>query len=200
MKKAIVMILSASLIFSLAGCSQSDSSSGSGRNSSQNSQDPNSQNQSDQDSDAASENEPEETPAASAPEQTDTSRQITVTSASGSTVFELNESPAAEALYNQLPLTIEVEDYSTNEKIFYPPEDLDTSDTPLADAGAGTLAYYEPWGDVVMFYDDFGAAVGLYELGRAVSGEELIESMSGTLEITAGTQDGQEAESGSGTE
>lgn len=200
MKKAIVMILSASLIFSLAECSQSDFSSGSGRNSSQNSQDPNSQNQSDQDSDAASESEPEETLAASAPEQTDTSRQITVTSASGSTVFELNESPAAEALYNQLPLTIEVEDYSTNEKIFYPPEDLDTSDTPLADAGAGTLAYYEPWGDVVMFYDDFGAAGGLYELGRAVSGEELIESMSGTVEITAGTQDGQEAESGSGTE
>lgn len=197
MKKAIVMILSASLIFSLAGCSQSDSSSGSGRNSSQNSQDPNSQNQNDQDSDAASESEPEETPAAS---EEESSSQITVVSNGGSTVFELNESPAAEALYNQLPLTIEVEDYSTNEKIFYPPEDLDTSDTPLADAGAGTLAYYEPWGDVVMFYDDFGAAVGLYELGRAVSGEELIESMSGTLEITAGTQDGQEAESGSGTE
>lgn len=51
-----------------------------------------------------------------------------------------------------------------------------------------------------MFYDDFGAAGGLYELGRAVSGEELIESMSGTVEITAGTQDGQKAESGSGTE
>ena len=183
MKKAIVMILSASLIFSLAGCSQSNSSSGSGRTSSQNSQ-----NEDSRDSDAASENEPEETPAASAPEQTDTSRQITVTSASGSTVFELNESPAAEVLYNQLPLTIEVEDYSTNEKIFYPPEDLDTSDTPLADAGDGTLAYYEPWGDVVMFYDDFGAAGGLYELGRAVSGEELIESMSGTVEITAGTE------------
>lgn len=197
MKKAIVMILSASLIFSLAGCSQSDSSSGSGRNSSQNSQDPNSQNQKDQDSDAASESEPEETPAAS---EEESSSQITVVSNGGSTVFELNESPAAEALYNQLPLTIEVEDYSTNEKIFYPPEDLDTSDTPLADAGAGTLAYYEPWGDVVMFYDDFGAAGGLYELGRAVSGEELIESMSGTVEITAGTQDGQEAESGSGTE
>lgn len=195
MKKAIVMILSASLIFSLAGCSQSNSSSGSGRTSSQNSQ-----NEDSRDSDAASENEPEETPAASAPEQTDTSRQITVTSASGSTVFELNESPAAEVLYNQLPLTIEVEDYSTNEKIFYPPEDLDTSDTPPADAGVGTLAYYEPWGDVVMFYDDFGAAGGLYELGQAVSGEELIESMSGTLEITAGMQDGQEAESGSGTE
>ena len=51
-----------------------------------------------------------------------------------------------------------------------------------------------------MFYDDFGAAGGLYELGQAVSGEELIESMSRILEITAGTQDGQEAESGSGTE
>lgn len=195
MKKAIVMILSASLIFSLAGCSQSNSSSGSGRTSSQNSQ-----NEDSRDSDAASESEPEEAPAASAPEQTDTSRQITVTSDSGSTVFELNESPAAEALYNQLPLTIEVEDYSTNEKIFYPPEDLDTSDTPLADAGAGTLAYYEPWGDVVMFYDNFGSSGGLYELGQAVSGEELIESMSGTVEITAGAQNGQEVESSSVTE
>ena len=51
-----------------------------------------------------------------------------------------------------------------------------------------------------MFYDDFGSSGSLYELGRAVSGEELIESMSGTVEITAGTQDGLKAESGSGTE
>ena len=47
------------------------------------------------------------------------------------------------------PFTVEIEDYSTNEKIFYPPCELDTSDSPLATEGAGTLAYYEPWGDVV---------------------------------------------------
>ena len=42
-------------------------------------------------------------------------------------VYELNNSQAAAELYDQLPLTLEVEDYSTNEKIFYPPEALDTT-------------------------------------------------------------------------
>jgi hypothetical protein len=34
-----------------------------------------------------------------------------------------------------------------------------------------------------MFYDDFGSASGLYELGFVVSGVEHIESLSGTIEI-----------------
>ena len=32
--------------------------------------------------------------------------------------------------------------FSTNEKVFYPPQELDTANTPLAEGGAGTLAYY----------------------------------------------------------
>ena len=65
--------------------------------------------------------------------------QITVSWDGGQAVYELNHSPAAQSLLAQLPLTTQVEDYSTNEKIFYPEEGLDTSDTPLAQAGA------EPW-------------------------------------------------------
>jgi len=99
------------------------------------------------------------------------------------TVFELNDSPAAANLYAQLPLSIKVEDYSDNEKIFYPPKKLDSTDTPQANARAGTLAYYAPWGDVVMFYKDFGSAAGLYELGHAISGNEYIQGMSGTIQI-----------------
>lgn len=34
-------------------------------------------------------------------------------------VFQLNDSIAAKALYEQLPLSIQVENYSNNEKIFY---------------------------------------------------------------------------------
>lgn len=34
-----------------------------------------------------------------------------------------------------------------------------------------------------MFYEDFGSASGLYELGQAISGSEYIEDMSGTIEI-----------------
>lgn len=118
-----------------------------------------------------------------APLQNEAGMQIGVQANGNTTVFVLNNSPAAKALYAQLPLTIEVQDYSDDEKIFYPPEKLDTSNTPLADAKPGTLAYYAPWGDVVMFYDSFGSASGLYELGHAISGSEHIGNMSGTIQI-----------------
>lgn len=111
--------------------------------------------------------------------------KIRVESNGQSTVFELNGSLAAKELYAQLPLDITVEDFGGNEKIFYPPQKLKTSDTPLiSGAKAGTLAYYAPWGDVVMFYKKFGSAAGLYELGQAISGEESIKGMSGSLQIT----------------
>ncbi len=116
-------------------------------------------------------------------ENTQAVRQIRVEFDGGTVVYALNDSAAAEALFVQLPLTVEVEDYSTNEKIFYPPQALDTTDAPPAEGGAGVLAYYAPWGDVVLFYDSFGPNASLYELGQAVSGTELIGQMSGTVNI-----------------
>lgn len=110
--------------------------------------------------------------------------KISVKSAEHEIIYKLNNSQAARELYEQLPLTLEVEDFSTNEKTFYPPKELDISDAPLADADRGTLAYYSPWADVVMFYDYFGKGSSLYELGEAVSGEEDIEKLSGEIEIT----------------
>jgi hypothetical protein len=109
--------------------------------------------------------------------------KVRVTANNKTTVFELNNSQAAKDLYAQLPLSIKVEDYSDNEKIFYPPKKLNTTDAPQADARAGTLAYYAPWGDVVMFYGSFGSAAGLYELGHAVSGSEHINGMTGSIRI-----------------
>lgn len=100
-----------------------------------------------------------------------------------SIIFVLNDSQGAKALYEQLPLDVKVEKFGHNEKIFYPPKKLSIAQTPLADAKAGTLAYYAPWGDVVMFYKAFGTAKGLYGLGAAVSGAEHIETLSGTLRI-----------------
>ncbi|UFS63051.1 hypothetical protein LOH54_02740 [Sulfurimonas sp. HSL-3221] len=111
--------------------------------------------------------------------------QISVHANGNTTRFQLNDSPASKALYDQLPLSIEVEDYGSNEKIFYPPKKLATEDTPPADAKAGTLAYYAPWGDVVMFYRAFGKASGLYELGHALEGGEHIQTMSGVITVEA---------------
>ncbi|BBO74224.1 hypothetical protein DSCW_16410 [Desulfosarcina widdelii] len=116
--------------------------------------------------------------------ETEAVMNLSVTANGNTTVFELNNSAAAKSLYAQLPLRIEVENYGSNEKIFYPPKKLDTADTPQAAAHeTGTLAYYAPWGDVVMFYGRFGGAAGLYTLGHAVSGSEYIRGMSGTIRV-----------------
>ena len=109
--------------------------------------------------------------------------RIQVSDGNHNIIFELNDSDAAISLYNQLPLEIEVENYSSNEKMFYPPTILNTSNTPLASGGLGILAYYAPWGDIVMFYDDFRVNSSLYELGRAVTGEDEIQNLSGNITI-----------------
>lgn len=122
-------------------------------------------------------------------ETTSTSTQtkiIKLTTTNNQTIeIELNNSPSANDLYNQLPLSIDLEDYSTNEKIFYPPNKLNTESTPKATPKIGTLAYYEPWGDVVIFYDDFRANNNLYELGHVISGGDIVSELSGTVTIEA---------------
>lgn len=109
--------------------------------------------------------------------------KILVKSAEHEVIYELNNSQAAKELYSQLPLAVELEDYSTNEKIFYPPEKLNINNTPLAEGGKGSLSYYSPWADVVMFYDDFSKVSGLYELGEAISGANDIDKLEGTIDI-----------------
>ncbi len=98
--------------------------------------------------------------------------------------FQLNNSKAAKNLYEQLPLSIKVEDYSNNEKIFYPPKALDVSDAPKAGGRVGTLAYYKPWGNVVMFFGSYSPNGSLYELGQVVSGSEGIQNLTGTIEVS----------------
>lgn len=113
----------------------------------------------------------------------DEAMKIKVTSKEYEIIFELNQSQAAKDLYAQLPLTLEVKDFSTNEKTFYPPKELDISDAPLANAEKGSLCYYSPWADVVMFYDHFGQGNSLYELGEVVSGKADIEKLNGIITV-----------------
>lgn len=110
--------------------------------------------------------------------------KISVQSEQYEIIYELNDSTAASELYAQLPLTTEVEPFSSNEMTFYP-EKLDVTGAPFSDGEPGSLSYYEPWGDVVMFYAPCAPNNSLYALGRAVSGEEHIENLSGTITVSA---------------
>ena len=108
-----------------------------------------------------------------------------VTDGTHEIVFALNDSPTARSLYAQLPLSLEVDNYGSNEKIFYPPEKLDGTDAVETGGEAGGLGYFSPWGNVVMYYGAFGQYPGLYVLGEAVSGGEQIGRLSGTIQVTA---------------
>lgn len=118
----------------------------------------------------------------------DTSMTMVVRSGGTEITFALNDSPAARSLLEQLPLTVEIQPFSTNEQTFYPPQALDITGTPaITSAEAGTLAYYAPWKDVVLFYEGFsGGGGGLYELGKAVEGGQAIRGLSGTVTISRG--------------
>lgn len=119
-----------------------------------------------------------------AKEEKEVKRSISIETEEGEKLmFELNDSSAADSLYNQLPMTVEVEDFSTNEKIFYPSQKLNLKNTPKAKMKTGTLAYYEPWGNVVMFYDTYSPNGDLYELGKTVSKVNRIKSLSGKITI-----------------
>lgn len=114
--------------------------------------------------------------------------KITVKNGDTAIAFQLNDSPAAKSLVAQLPLSLDVQPFSSNEQTFYPPQALTTSGTPdITSATAGTLAYYAPWRDVVMFYGGFSGGSGgvLFELGKVIEGGDAICAMSGTITITA---------------
>ena len=80
---------------------------------------------------------------------------------------------------------MENEDFSNNEKTFYPPRKLNVNGAPHTDGSVGTLAYYEPWGDVVLLYGSYNPNGSLYELGKVTEGREFISEISGEMVTTA---------------
>jgi hypothetical protein len=88
----------------------------------------------------------------------------------------LDDTPSVRDFVKQLPLTLELEDYGSTEKIAYPPNKLATQSAPAGiDPTVGDIAYYAPWGNLALFYKDFGYSKGLIRLGRITSGVEYLK-------------------------
>ncbi len=99
----------------------------------------------------------------------------------------LEESDSARDFFAMLPLTLPLEDYAETEKIAYLPRKLTTQTAPEGiDPQVGDIAYYAPWGNLAIYYRDFGYSSGLIRLGRITSGlDALTVQPSGTLTIEA---------------
>ena len=109
--------------------------------------------------------------------------EILVKSAEREVVCTLNSSRAARDLLTQLPLSLDISDYAGKEKTFSPPAKLDTSGASLAAGCKGSLAYFAPWNNVVLFYRDGGPFSGLYELGECRDAA-AIEKLRGRVTIS----------------
>ncbi len=110
---------------------------------------------------------------------------VKVSDGTSTVIFRLNDSPSSKSLYGMLPIDADVKNYSNNEKIFYPPQKVDTAGGIEGDCPAGTLALFSPWGNIVMFYGSAPAYLGLYLLGEAVEGGDRIKDISGTIHLEA---------------
>lgn len=79
----------------------------------------------------------------------------------------LEDTAAGRDFATLLPLDLTLEDYHGIEKIADLPKRLSTEDAPAGvDPDVGDITYYAPWGNLALFYRDFGYARGLVRLGR----------------------------------
>ena len=101
-----------------------------------------------------------------------------------STTATLDDNATARDFLSMLPLTLPLEDHASTEKIAYPPRKLSTQGAPAGtDPEVGDIAYYAPWGNLALYYRDFGYSAGLIRLGRFDSGVDAL-NVRGSLNVT----------------
>ncbi|MBQ0887481.1 hypothetical protein KBZ94_21490 [Streptomyces sp. RM72] len=135
----------------------------------------------------AGQQEPVTSPSSSASGRS-TSMNIRVTLDGRPVDAVLNDSPAARDFAALLPLTLDLKDFHGTERVADLPHKLDTADAsePVA-ATVGDIAYYAPWGNLALFYQDGPApSPDLLVLGHlGVSADQLGRATSITIEAAS---------------
>lgn len=178
MKKAAVLLLCLSLFVALTACSNRDSRSDdlSEQNSSMTESHDhgisNTETESDSDTEEAEDGE-------------SLQKRLIMTVEGQKIEITLYDTPAANSLYEMLPLELNFEDYNSTEKIAYLPEKLSTEGEPDSfDPDVGDVCLYAPWGNLSIFDKDFPLSNGLISLGRIESGMEILSGMNSDFAVT----------------
>lgn len=78
----------------------------------------------------------------------------------------LDDNETARHFATLLPLTLTLKDYAATEKVSDLPSKLSTQGAPAGvDPSVGDITYFAPWGNLALFYKDFGYSPGLVKLG-----------------------------------
>jgi hypothetical protein len=95
----------------------------------------------------------------------------------------LIDSKTTQDFISLLPLTLTLKDYAGTEKVSDLPKKLSTVGAPSgSDPSVGDIAYYAPWGNLAIFYEDFGYSSGLVILGKIDGGIEAFQ-VPGSLKV-----------------
>jgi hypothetical protein len=96
----------------------------------------------------------------------------------------LIDSATTRDFISLLPLTLTLKDYAGTEKVSDLPKRLSTENAPSgSDPSVGDITYYAPWGNLAIFYGDFGYSSGLVILGKIDSGIEAL-NVPGSVRVT----------------
>ena len=99
---------------------------------------------------------------------------------------ELNDTPTAQDLARQLPLSITLDDLNGVEKVGELPQPLTMAGVPAgADPEVNDIGYYRPSNGLVFYYGDVGYFNGIVRIGRLpAAAMQLIQRQAGTFTIT----------------
>jgi hypothetical protein len=104
--------------------------------------------------------------------------KVKLTFSNEEVIVNMYDNPTSRDFIAHLPLTTTFEDYARTEKISYLPKKLSTEKAPTgSEPSVGDFTYYAPWGNLAIFYKDFGYSNGLIKLGKIESGVEKLQSI-----------------------
>jgi hypothetical protein len=119
-------------------------------------------------------------------EEIDTVTAIRITVGGETVTGELNDSPTAQDLARQLPLTITLADFNNVEKVGELPRALTMNGVPGgADPEVNDIGYYRPSNGLVFYYRDVGYFNGIVRIGKLpAAGMQLVQRQTGNFTIT----------------
>jgi len=103
--------------------------------------------------------------------------KIKITAGNKVAIAILDDNPTSKDFATRMPLTIELTDYASTEKIHYLSSKLSVKNAPPGMTPAiGDITYYSPWGNLALFYKGFSYSSGLIKIGRIESGVDILNS------------------------
>lgn len=108
--------------------------------------------------------------------------KMRITAGTTALTATMYDNATARDFMSLLPITLKITDYASTEKVSDLPKKLSTQGAPAGCKGSkGDITLYAPWGNLAIFYRDFGYASGLVSMGKIDNGINNITNLSGDV-------------------